>query len=118
MLKYPSDVPIGNIPICGGGDQEEQARMNQAGQADRTAGRHIGRLASRQETKSLRQSEQWKKAKHGKQGGHKTSYHILMCDNQLKTACGNDQVQIWRKRLRNHRSVNTNIERKIKTLES
>ena len=49
---------------------------------------------------------------------HKTSYHILMCDTQLETAYGNDQMQIWRKRLRNHRSVNTNFEREVKASES
>ena len=35
----------------------------------RLAGRHIGKLAGRQDIKSLRQSEQCKKAGHGKQGG-------------------------------------------------
>ena len=48
---------------------------------------------------------------------HKSSYHILMCGTQLKTAYENDQMQISRKKLRNHRSVNTNIERKLKALE-
>ena len=49
---------------------------------------------------------------------HKANYHILMCGTQLKAAYGNDQMQICRKRLTNHRSVNTNIERQIKALES
>ena len=49
---------------------------------------------------------------------HKTSYHILMCSIQLKTAYGDYQMQIWRKSLRHHRFVNTNIERQIKALES
>ena len=103
-------------------DSGKQAGRQTSRQAGRLAGRHTGRLAGRQagrqETKSLRQSEQCKKARLGKQGGHKTSYHILVCDSQRKKAYGNGQMQIWRKRLRNHRSVITNVERKCKALES
>ena len=45
-------------------------------------------------------------------------WNDCICGTQLKTAHVNHQLQIWKKKLRIHRSLNTNIERKIKALES
>ena len=51
-------------------------------------------------------------------GGPNTIYDILMCDTQLEMTYGNDQMRIWKKKLRNLHSVNTNIERKMMAIES
>ena len=94
----------------GGRRADQQAGRQTSKQAGRQTSRQAYWQAGRHEAKSLTQSEQCRRARRGKQGGHKTNCHILTCDRQRKKAYGNRQSQFWRKRLRNHRSVITNLE--------
>ena len=79
----------------------QRGRQTKAGmQADRN--QESERIATKQKGKA------W-------QAGDPTiGCHILMCVTQRQKAYGNDRVRIWWKKIRNHRSVNTNIERKMK----
>jgi hypothetical protein len=58
-----------------------------------------------------------RQAGRGKQGNQKSICRIWICD-AWGSWSRNCPMQAWKERLRNHRSVNANIERRVKAFET